>query len=58
MRDATRAAFLGVATVLAGAAMLYAIGHFLGWLAVLLIVVAGTADTVWCALQLQPWRAA
>jgi hypothetical protein len=45
-----------VFTVIACAAILCVIGRFLGWLVVGLIVVAGFGYTMWCTIQLGPWR--
>jgi hypothetical protein len=39
-------------TVLSGAAILYAIGRYLGWWVTGAIVVVGLGDAAWCALQL------
>jgi len=43
-------------TVLSGAAILYAIGRYLGWWVTGAIIAVGLGDAVWCAIQLRPWR--
>jgi hypothetical protein len=56
-RDTANALVLGIASVAAGAAVLYAIGRYLGWWIVALIVAAAIGDSVWCLLQLpRRWR--
>lgn len=41
-----------VVTLVAGAALFYAVGHWLGWWVVLAIAAAGIGDTAFAAVQL------
>jgi hypothetical protein len=58
-RDELAALARGATTVLAGAAILIAIGVLVSWWVVGAIAVAGIADAAWCAQRLparwRPW---
>lgn len=56
-RDERAAIADGIVTVLAGAAVLYAIGNYLSWLVVGVVTLVVVADAVWCAQRLWPWWA-
>jgi hypothetical protein len=58
-RDELAALVRGTAAVAIGAALLWAIGHWLGWWVVAGIAVGAVADSAWCASRLparwRPW---
>lgn len=51
-RDSIAASARGIGTVLTGAAILYALGRYVGWWAVAALVVYAVGDTAWAVVQL------
>lgn len=54
-RDELAAAGRAVVTLIAGAALLYAIGEYLGWWVVGAIFISGIGAAAWDARHWRPW---